>query len=108
MRELGNRAGSFVADMLEFFGDAYASHFGHLTMPLHDPCAVMALTHPELLTFEKRNVAVELRGEHTRGMTVVDGRGVRSTLPKNIEVGVHIERERAVEVLLETVASYSD
>ena len=108
MREIGNRAGAFVADMLEFFGDAYAKRHTKPVTPLHDPCAVMALTHPELLTFEKRNVAVELRGEHTRGMTVVDERGVRSNLPTNAEVGMHIDREKAVEVLLETIASYQD
>ena len=108
MRKISNRAGNFVADMLEFFRDTHAKHFEQFSAPLHDPCAVMALTHPELLRFEKRNVAVELRGEHTQGMTVVDERGVRSDLPKNAEVGMHIEREKALEVLLETVASYSD
>ena len=108
MREIGNRAGNFVADMLEFFADAYAKRHTRPVTPLHDPCAVMALTHPELLTFEKRNVSVELRGEHTRGMTVVDERGVRNDLPQNVEVGMHIDREKAVEVLLETLRSYKD
>ena len=107
MRRIDNCAAVFVADMLEFFGQTYADrYFGNFTAPLHDPCAVMALTHPELFRFEPRNVAVELRGEYTRGMTVVDERGVQSDLPQNVEVGVHLERDRAVAVLLETIASY--
>lgn len=107
IRNLDNRAAHFVADMIDFFGQTYADRFfGTFTAPLHDPCAVLALTHPELIAFEPRHVAVELRGEHTRGMTVVDERKVRSDLPKNVQVGQHIDRERALEVLLETISSY--
>ncbi|CAN5856307.1 pyrimidine-specific ribonucleoside hydrolase RihA [soil metagenome] len=107
IRSLDNRAAHFVADMIEFFGKTYADHFfGAFTAPLHDPCAVLALTHPKLLTFEPRHVSVELRGEHTRGMTVVDERKVRSDLPKNVQVGKHIDRDKALKVLMETISSY--
>ncbi len=107
IRNVDNRAAHFVADMLEFFGQTYAERFfGTFTAPLHDPCAVLALTHPDLITFEPRNVTVELRGEHTRGMTVVDERKVRSDLPQNVRVGKHIDRDRALQVLLETISSY--
>ncbi len=108
IRVIGNRAAVFVADMMDFFGEMYKERFfGEFSAPLHDPCAVLALTHPELLEFAPRHVAVELRGQHTRGMTVVDERKVKSTSPKNAEVGLRIDREGALSVLLETIASYS-
>lgn len=107
IRALGTEVAIFVADMLEFFSKTYEErYFGTYEGPLHDPCAIMALTHPELFTFEPRNVAVELIGEYTRGMTVVDERRVKSDLPKNAQVGLHVERDKAMELLLETIASY--
>ncbi len=41
---------------------------------LHDPMAVAAKAKPSLFTFEKRYVTVEIRGEHTTGMTIADRR----------------------------------
>jgi inosine-uridine nucleoside N-ribohydrolase len=41
---------------------------------LHDPCAVLAVTDPDLFAMAKLPVAVETRGTHTRGMTLVDRR----------------------------------
>ena len=42
--------------------------------PLHDPCAVLAVTHPHLFEFGDYPVAVECDSKLTRGMTVVDRR----------------------------------
>ena len=44
-------------------------------MALHDPLAVAVAIEPSLVTTLDRAVAVETRGEHTRGQTVVDLRG---------------------------------
>ena len=108
IREIGGGAAVFVADMLGFFAKTYKErYFGTFEGPLHDPCAVMAITHPELFTFEARNVAVELRGEHTRGMTVVDTRGVKSDLPLNVQVGLSVKRAEGMKLLLDTIRMYS-
>jgi len=107
IRQIDNVAARFVADMLEFFGETYAEqYFGKFTAPLHDPCAVMALTHPELLEFAPRHVAVELTGTNTRGMTVVDERLVKSDWPSNVEVAMKIDRDDALNALLGAIASY--
>lgn len=107
MRELKTAAGTFVADMLEFFGTTYAErYFGQFFAPLHDPCAILALTHPELITFEPRHVAIELTGTHTRGMTVVDERQVMSDLIPNVQVGTTIDRDAAIQALMTALASY--
>ena len=108
-RALGNPAALLAADLLSFYGQAYAeAFFGRTESPLHDPCAVLAVTHPELLTTEPRHVAVELRGAYTRGMTVVDERGrlARDNRSPNVEVAYAIDRDPAVNVLLETLETY--
>ena len=66
---------------------------------LHDPCALLALTHPDLLQFEKRTVTVETKGEHTTGMTVVDER-YWSRDKSSVEVGYTIDSVAAMTVVL--------
>lgn len=104
LRGHGTRAASFVADLLDF----YCSRGGTRPEgPLHDPCAVLAVTHPDLLTFRPRPVAVELTGDLTRGMTVVDERA-GSTAPPNVEVAYRIEAAAAMKVVLEAVEAVPD
>ena len=110
IRALDNPAASFAADLLGFYGQAYAdAFFGRAEGPLHDPCAVLALTHPELFTLESRHVAIELHGEHTRGMTVVDERGrrARDAAPPNVQVAYTIDRDAALTVLIKTLGLYT-
>ncbi len=107
MRKNKTFLGTFVADMLEFFAKAYSVRLGEIEAPLHDPCAVLAITHPELIHFEPRNVVVELRGQHTRGMTLVDERGFRNTtLAHNAQVGISIKAKQALKVVKDAVKSY--
>ena len=110
IRALSNPVASFAADLLGFYGQAYAdAFFGRAEGPLHDPCAVLALTHPELFEFGTRHVAIELRGEHTRGMTVVDERGnrARDAAPPNVEVAYKLDRDAALELLIKTLELYT-
>jgi purine nucleosidase len=76
-RALGTTAGRFVVDMLDFFGPAYRAKQGFAAPPVHDVCAVARVLAPDVMTVRPAHVAVELRGEHTTGMTVTDfaGRG---------------------------------
>ena len=67
---------------------------------LHDPCAVLAVTHPELLRFEGRHVTIETEGVYTRGMTVVDERPTPGIPEANVEVGYQIDSKSAMELLL--------
>lgn len=110
IRSLGGPVPTFVADLLDFYGHAYAdAFFGRVESPLHDPCAVLAVTHPELLKTAPRHVAIETKGEYTRGMTVVDERGRRARdadLP-NAEVAYSIDRDAALSLLIQTFAVYA-
>jgi inosine-uridine nucleoside N-ribohydrolase len=82
---------------------------------MHDPLAVAALVDPGIVTFQPMHVAVELRGEHTYGMTVCDARAVRSgepeaggrrVSPPNADVAVAVDPERFWELFLGHLASY--
>jgi len=106
LRDLRNRASVFAADLFDFYLTAYQKRTDGQRAPLHDPCAVLAVTHPELFEFESRNVRVETEGTHTRGMTVVDERGWGEG-PLNCEVEYRIDRDEGMRVFLETVSAYT-
>ena len=108
IRGLESEAALFTADMLDFYAHAYANKFyGRVEGPLHDPCAVLAVTHPELFNLEARHVGVETRGQRTRGMTVVDERGVKESEASNVQVAYEIHRARALDILLEAIRAYA-
>lgn len=72
LTEIGTPLAGFVAELLEFFGASYTRERGYPAPPMHDPVAVAAVIDPTLVRTVAAPVAVETRGEHTRGMTVVD------------------------------------
>ncbi|MBS1251114.1 MAG: Pyrimidine-specific ribonucleoside hydrolase RihA [Anaerolineales bacterium] len=128
IRGLGTRTSAIVAESLDFYRDTLKRVFGLRGGSLHDPCAVAALIDlsavpaqagPTLIEFEPMHVAVELKGEHTYGMTVCDcrhlrGRGQVSTSdggvwrgePPNAEVAVDIDKDRLIDLLIDTLAKY--
>lgn len=59
---------------------------------MHDPLAIAAAFHPELLKTETVAVDIEIKGELTRGATVADWRGIwrRS---KQTEVAIEVDAE---------------
>lgn len=77
------------ARIIERLGDLTGSR----EVAMHDPCAVFAVTHPELFVFLPRDVEVELNGTLTRGMTVVDERQRVGREPSKIEVGYEVNAE---------------
>lgn len=104
VKALGTPLATFGAELLTYFSEAYARSFGGEPQgPLHDPCAVLALTDPGLFTTAAYHVAVEALGELTRGATVVDRRtGPRSAEP-NTTVLETIDDDAAFAVLLEAL-----
>ena len=108
MKAMKSVAANFVSDMLDFFGGHYKErYFNKFFAPLHDPCAVMAITHPAFFSFQDRQVVVELHGQHTRGMTLSDERGVKLSQATNTQLAKTIDRESALNLLLETMTSYA-
>ena len=79
---------------------------------MHDPLAVAVLIDKDIVEFEEMHVAVELKGEHTYGMTVCDYRrrttdsGERYGSKPNAEVAVAVNADRFWELFLDTLATY--
>lgn len=72
MRAMDHQVGRVAAAWMGFFGSSYRKIWEFDAPPVHDPCTVAALIRPELVSWRRAFVAVELRGEWTRGTTVVD------------------------------------
>lgn len=107
IRANGGSMAEFTAALMDFFTEAYGRRAGGPPRgPLHDPCAVLALTHPELFASEPMHVAIELAGEHTRGMTLADQRNHRAKGAPNAEVLTRIDADAATRILVDTLASY--
>lgn len=119
IRALGNRTGRIVAEFLTFYSERIRARSGLIGGALHDPCAVAWLIDPTLIEATPLHVTVELRGEHTLGMTVCDYRHLRSAgadagdiegvhrgEPPNAEVGLRIDAPRFFDLLVNTLAQY--
>lgn len=106
IRALGNPVSDIVAQWLEFF---YAFHrsIGYAGAPMHDPCAVMALLHPEIFTIRPMHVQIETKGEYCRGTTVGDLLGFSGKQP-NADVLMDVDRERFAELLIKAVKFYGE
>jgi purine nucleosidase/pyrimidine-specific ribonucleoside hydrolase len=90
---LGTPLARTVVDLLGFFADRYEQVFGFPAAPVHDPVAIARLIDPALVRCVPAHIAIELRGEHTRGATVVDRFGVTGREP-NAEVAVELDHPR--------------
>lgn len=108
IRALGTPLGAIVADLLVFFTGTYqAVNHGFVGAPVHDACAVLALTHRELFTHRDAHVVVEVHGAHTRGMTLVDNRPIREREPDNVELLETVDVDRLFAILTDAIATFS-
>jgi len=106
LAEIDGPVGRFASELLGFFLHAYERRSGRPSAPMHDPCAVLALTDPELFEREALSVTVELRGEHTRGMTLCDQRETERRAAPNVEVLTSIDAPAAWARLHGALAAY--
>jgi inosine-uridine nucleoside N-ribohydrolase len=109
VRDLPGRLAATLADLLTFFSGTYISrHADMLGAAVHDPVAVMALTHPELFTRSFSHVVVETAGEHTRGMTVIDQRTLLDRPEPNCDRLVDVDGDAAWAVVTEAIGHFSN
>lgn len=105
---LPGRLAVVLTDLFRFFSANYVER--HVHMPgaaLHDPLAVLAVTHPELFVRARRHVAIETRGEFTTGQTVIDRRGMHDGEPANVDVLEGVDAGTAWAVVLEAIGRFS-
>ncbi len=93
---------------MQFFSGTYVSRHDDMHgAPVHDPCAVLALTHPELFIRAFSNVVVETGGELTRGMTVIDQRTLIDRPAPNCDRLTVVDADAAWAVVTEAIAHFS-
>jgi len=121
-REIGNDAGIFAAELLDFFIESHSK----VDIPgaiLHDACAVTWLINPDLISSAPMHIDVELSGDLTRGMTVCDYRHLRTSDPgvdlnrtptmdfrgkkPNAEAALELDFEGFLSLVKETLSSYN-
>ena len=98
-----------LADLFTFFSHTYLSRHDEGSMAgaaVHDPLAVLALTHPDLFERKRHHVTVETRGELTAGMTVIERRLLRSRAEPNCDVLTRVDHDAAFDLLIEAIASF--
>jgi pyrimidine-specific ribonucleoside hydrolase len=106
LEALGTRTGRIFADLMRFFALHHRDRYGWDGPPIHDAVAVAVLVAPWLVTRRALRVDVETGGGLTRGRTVGDEEG-RSGRPVNAEVGVDLDRERLLDLVIDAVATFA-
>ncbi len=106
MRLLGAKF-DLLADLLVFFKSTYKRVFGIEGVPLHDPCTVMYLIHPELFETKDYHVDVETKGELTYGQTVVDVWGTTGKTP-NAKVMLRADRKKFFDLFFEKLSQLKE
>lgn len=108
LRAQGNEISVFAAELIDFFSKYHYEVEGFPGCTLHDPTAIAALIHPEIFTGVQCNVDVEITGELTTGMTVVDTIGYKEKIfgekvDKNTYVLFNVDRKKYVEYFFEAM-----
>jgi len=105
LRGLGNRAGAIFGDLMTFFGLHHKERYGWDGPPIHDAVAVAWLVRPDLIDSKPMHVRVDLSDTDDRGRTI--GTDVSSdSEPPNAHVGVTIDREALIDLVVDAVATY--
>ena len=99
MRSLGTELGRITAEWMEFFSGTYKDRYELDGSPLHDPCTIAWLAHPDLIEGVDAFVAIELDGRWTRGATVVDLHGRLGHEP-NARVAMTLDVERFWDLVI--------
>lgn len=102
-RKLGNRVGTAVAEMTDFFERFDKEKYGSTGAPLHDPCVTAYLIRPDLFTGRHINVEIETCSELTMGMTVADWWRVTDRAPNALFIG-DLDADGFFDLLTERLA----
>lgn len=105
--EIGNERADFLLQIIRYISGAYEKLSGWRRCVLHDPLAAAVCLYPDLVKTEKCHVDVELSGELTRGMTVVDRRGRTPLGEENIKVALEVDAERFKIMLMDSLLGWA-
>ncbi|GAB90259.1 nucleoside hydrolase [Gordonia rhizosphera] len=92
-----------LVDALRFYLEFHHAHDEGYIAHLHDPFAAMVALAPDIVETVPARVAVELAGEHTRGMTVADERSM--TGEPNARIATTTDVDAVFDDLIETLSA---
>lgn len=98
------RAGRWVAELLDHFVGFHQERFGWEGGPIHDAVTIAHIIDPTLVTALPMNVQIETDSPLCVGRTVCD-RWAVTGLPANALVGLDIDRDRFVTLLMRHLAA---
>ena len=98
------RAGRVVAELSDFFQKFHEERYGFHGSPIHDALAVADVIDPTLVTRLHCNVEIETASQYCDGRTVVD-RWLVTDGPRNAHVGIDVDAERFLELLVERIST---
>ncbi|MGX5376779.1 pyrimidine-specific ribonucleoside hydrolase RihA [Ligilactobacillus sp. LYQ135] len=91
--KINNPVAQAIYGQMKFYGIFYGQDkFGLEGTPVHDPCTIAWLLHPEYFETHECYIDVETHGQLTAGETIVDEVGLTGK-EKNAQVLMDIERE---------------
>ena len=96
--------GRAAAELADFFLRVHRERFGFSGAPMHDAMAVAHIIDPTLVTTLECNVAIEAQSQYCDGRTVADRWQVLDA-PRNVHVGIDVEAERFLDLLVERIAA---
>lgn len=104
MRAMDHGVGQTSAEWMGFFGNSYHQVWSFDAPPVHDPCTIAALIDPDLITWQRTFLAVELTGTWSRGETITDLHNRFGREP-NAEVAITLDRDRYWDLVLDAIDS---
>ena len=108
VRALPGRLANVLADLFEYFTNVYVNRHDNMQGgAVHDPCAVLALTHPTLFDRRPQHVVVETGGIYSRGKTIIDQRGLLERQAPNCDVLWNVDADAAFEIIVEAIGHFS-
>ncbi|MEK0306266.1 nucleoside hydrolase [Bifidobacterium favimelis] len=106
-RNLGTQAGTFLADMTDFYIKAYETTSPHLGgCGLHDPLAVGVAVDPTLVTCLPINMQVETEGP-TRGRTIGDNTRLNDP-HKTMQVAIGVDVPRFLDEFMTRITRLAE
>ncbi|MGV0168544.1 pyrimidine-specific ribonucleoside hydrolase RihA [Furfurilactobacillus sp. WILCCON 0119] len=105
--KINNPVAHAFEGLLNFFERYHeAPKWGFTGAQLHDPCTIAWLIDPTMFEGEQLNVDVETKGELTKGETVCDYYDLTDK-PKNTLVLLKIERQRFIDLIMESLRTFN-
>ncbi|MEV3875145.1 nucleoside hydrolase [Streptomyces sp. NPDC049906] len=102
--DVGTHISKVSATLLEFRSSTYDQIWNLPDAPLHDPVAIARVLDASLVECVEAPVSIELRGEFTRGATLIDLYGVTGR-PPNALVATRLDTERFWDVFMNALTT---